>query len=75
MKCPKCEQAGEKSTVFVGGGYTTLMYCAPFYDESGIYHDHDSNITTHSFSCSRGHQWITHSTPRCPSCDWGKDSK
>ena len=70
MKCAECEKAGETSRVYVGMGMTTSMFCQPYYDEQGIYHHHDLNITTQSFSCSRGHAWAATVPNHCPSCDW-----
>jgi hypothetical protein len=71
MKCPECINEGKKSKVFPGMCTVTAMYCAPFYDEDGKYHHHDSNITTTAYSCSEGHDWSDHYQGQCGSCDWG----
>lgn len=68
--CQQCAAEGEKSTVTGGGsGMRTLMYCAPFYDEKGRYHSHDSNTTTYHLRCSRGHSWTEKTTGSCW-CGW-----
>lgn len=75
MKCPACEREDLRSCVYPGMSTSTLMYFAPYYDEDGNYHMHDSNTHTTHYSCSNGHNWSESSTGRCPSCDLGKDSK
>lgn len=73
--CPKCEAAGEKSTVRYRGGSTTLMACSPFYDEDGEYHSHDTNTVTTGYECSGGHWWSVKTRGSCPNpkCDWKQD--
>lgn len=72
MKCAECVAAGETSFVYCGSGTSTLMWCPPFYDEAGAYHNHDANTHTSQMSCSRGHQWAETSRNTCPQtgCDW-----
>lgn len=74
MKCPVCVEKGLKSNVYVGMSTSTLMYCTPYYDEDGKYHNHDSNTHTTNYSCSHGHTWAESNNGSCPSCDFGKDS-
>lgn len=69
MICPTCKEAGEKSTVYPGMSTSTCLFCQPFYDEDGKYHDHDRNIVSTSYSCSNGHNWGV-STPRTCWCGW-----
>lgn len=69
MKCPECVKNGERSQVNVGTESTTLMYYQPYYDEEGVYHYHDMNTVTQTYSCSRGHSWATAIKNRCP-CGW-----
>lgn len=69
MKCPACTSEGKRSRVYPGVSSSTLMWCAPFYDEDGRYHHHDMNTTTTSFSCSKGHRWIESAKGSC-SCGW-----
>lgn len=75
MKCPVCQERGLKSNVYPGPRYCTLMYCAPYYDEDGNYHNHDMNTATTSYNCSLGHSWTVSRKGECASCDFGKDSE
>ncbi len=72
MKCPECVKEGKKSVVVEGGSRSTLVHCAPYYDEDGNYHYHDRNVTTTSMSCSNGHRWEHKFTGSCW-CGWGKE--
>lgn len=75
MKCPVCEKEGVTSLVYPGACSTTLMYCQPYYDEDGKYHDHDFNTRTISYNCFRGHRWSEKSWGNCW-CGWsGGDSE
>lgn len=65
MKCPECQRLGLKSKVFPGSSSRTLMYCPPFYDKEGRFHDHDRNISATDYSCSNGHKWIKESSSSC----------
>lgn len=67
--CLKCADDGETSIVEELGSMRTLMYSAPFYDQEGRRHHHDSNISTTGFRCSRGHSWETKSKGSCW-CGW-----
>lgn len=69
MLCPECVKEGQKSCVYPGTGMTTLLYCPPFYDEEGNPHCHDSNTTTTSYTCSRGHSWSESTSGKCW-CGW-----
>lgn len=73
MKCPECEKPGLKSTLREVGGFSTAMYCEPWYDEDGNYHNHDLNTHTSHYTCSNGHRLAVSKTPKCPSCDFGGD--
>jgi hypothetical protein len=66
MKCPVCTEQQLKSNVYPGMSSTTLMWCAPYYDEDGIYHHHDMNRTRSEYSCTQGHAWSVTSHPICP---------
>lgn len=73
MICPQCKEQGLKSMVYPGPSRTTLLYCQPFYDEKGKYHDHDMNTTTTSYQCSNGHSWEEKNKKSCW-CGWpGKE--
>lgn len=69
MFCKQCQKEGKTSRVFMSAGCITAMYCAPFFDEQGKYHHHDSNTSTQEYTCSNGHKWtdVMHGFP-CPSC-------
>ena len=73
LTCPECQQAGQTSKLFPQGSSATLLYCPPFYDESGQYHHHDSNRTTTHFHCSNGHEF-SRAEPSigccAPGCTW-----
>jgi len=69
MKCKECEAQGEVSRVYPGQATVTAMYCAPFYDEEGRLHSHDSNIHTTSYHCNKGHKWTVKSKGKCW-CGW-----
>jgi len=71
MICEKCKEQGLKSTVRILPGTSTLMYSAPFYDENGVYHDHDPNHHSGGYRCSNGHQWRVSYQASCPNCDYG----
>lgn len=72
MKCEICVAHGLKSIVNVGISTSTAMWCPPFYDEEGRFHDHDMNTTTTQYSCSNGHEWAEASKPTCW-CGWPED--
>jgi len=72
--CPKCKELGLKSILHDTGGMVTCMGFMPYYDEDGLYHCHDNNIHTNSYSCSNGHKIVQKSTGKCPNCNWGHDS-
>lgn len=76
MKCPECVKEGKRSTVSgAGWGYTTAMYCPPYYDEDGRLHTHDRNFSTTKMGCSNGHEWReTSDYPKCW-CGWPENEK
>jgi hypothetical protein len=67
--CEACKSEGKKSHVFPGMTMSTAAYCAPFYDEEGRLHSHDSNIRTTDYRCSNGHAWTVCATGSCW-CGW-----
>lgn len=75
MICSKCKDLGLKSRVTSGFGFSTAMYCAPYYDEEGVYHNHDANNHSWNYSCSNGHNFAISGHNKCCSCDFGKDSQ
>lgn len=70
MICPTCKAEGQTSRVDIGGGATTDMWSAPYYDEAGVYHHHDLNTTTWVYDCSRGHRWTAAQRKKCPAGDY-----
>lgn len=69
MKCSTCAMVDKKSRVTVKGSVQTLLHCATFYDEDGLPHTHDSNVTKTSYSCSNGHAWTESTSGECW-CGW-----
>lgn len=71
MKCPVCEPKGQASRVYPDGyGATTAMMGETFWDEKGVYHDHDPNSSTEGYRCSLGHRWWVTSQPSCSAGDY-----
>lgn len=71
--CPECRQTRQRSRVRVGPTITTCMAGDRFYDERGVFHDHDPNVRTTSYRCSLGHEWTTSTLLSCPAGDgWGE---
>jgi hypothetical protein len=63
MICEKCNELGLTSKLFLDGGCSvTCIGINGYYDDTGKYHYHDSNITTISFKCSNGHYGTIKST-------------
>ena len=69
MKCPKCMESGQVSKVYLGSAVTTCAWNAPYYDEEGAFHNHDSNETKTYYECSNGHEWWEREPRKeCPTC-------
>jgi hypothetical protein len=68
MKCPECIAAGTPSRVYTDGCSRTLLAYRRYYDEDGVYHDHDPNTVTEYFYCSNKHVWQVKGKRPCPSC-------
>jgi len=77
MKCLQCVEKGERSSISIGANTTTLMGHTPYYDEDGVFHNHNPNRSTVVYSCSKGHSWTVSSKMKCPAikCDWNKEEK
>lgn len=75
MICPKCKEQGKKSCVYGGTSFVTCAYYQPYYDEEGVYHSHDGNRHTTSYTCSNGHKITISGTGKCPSCTWGHNNE
>lgn len=70
MICEECKKTGLKSFVYPGMSTSTLMHSAPFFDQDGTRHDHDSNTSETSYSCSNKHHWVVRRGPRKCWCGW-----
>lgn len=75
MKCPQCVQQNERSCCFQGNrtSSTAMGGVQRYWDEGGVYHNHNPNRSTGYFHCSRGHRWIVISRNPCPGCAWGHE--
>jgi hypothetical protein len=73
MICPRCKELDQKSTIHGGLGFSTAMYCQPYYDEDGKYHHHDLNNHTWKYVCSNGHDILVVPSNKCESCDFGSE--
>ncbi len=51
------------------------MHCPSYYDEDGKLHNHDSNTSSTSMSCSNGHRLNITFSKKCSNCDWGNNGK
>lgn len=73
MKCQECVNTGQKSQVYPGPASVTCMGYQPYYDEEGVYHDHDPNWRSRNYTCSKGHDWVDSYQAKCPAegCDYG----
>lgn len=67
--CETCQEQNVKSTVEEGMTSVTAMYCAPFFDEEGNRHVHDTNVQRTSFTCSNGHSFTKQNKNSCW-CGW-----
>lgn len=72
MKCIKCVEQGLKSKLYNLGSSITLMGWSPYFDEEGIYHNHNPNTRTTTYECSNGHYFNVAGHDKCPNCDYGR---
>lgn len=72
MICAFCKAEGNTSKVYEGSTVVTAMGSQTFWDEHGQRHDHDPNVCSQSFRCSKEHEWGTSDRSRCPAvgCQW-----
>ena len=77
MRCFYCQQEGKKSTLNPGPQSTTCMSCPSYFDEEGVWHNHDSNQLTTCYTCSNGHAYKEVTYRVCPAkgCDFNKDEE
>ena len=73
--CPVCEKQNKKSKVYYHGESATYLCNLPFFDEDGVEHYHDNNITTTTYKCSNLHMFDVESKSLCPAvdCDYNKN--
>jgi hypothetical protein len=76
MKCSECIKLGTVSTIRISQSQpaSDIIWGRPeYYDETGVYHNHDPNILSTTYRCSNGHVWtdLSSVTP-CPAlnCTW-----
>lgn len=74
MICPTCKAEGTKSCVYPTGESHTLAGFTSYYDENGVPHIHDPNLTTSRYQCSLGHSWSKVYERPCDvrDCAWNK---
>lgn len=72
MKCKYCVALGKRSRLTVRESFRTAAGWSPYFDEDGVYHRHDMNMVTTTYTCSNGHSVHETVKPACPSCgsDW-----
>lgn len=70
---PKCPEHDVFPTTS-RGGYVTLVYYFPFFDEQGREHKHDHNRQTVEYECPEGHHYAAQKPHTCW-CGWiqGRD--
>lgn len=75
MKCKECQESDRQSRVYRGPTSSTVMGYSSYYDEEGVYHQHNMNQVSTSYSCSNGHWWNQDSPQLCPAdnCSWNED--
>jgi hypothetical protein len=66
VRCPECVAQGQLSKVYIGGTIVTDMGTDRYYDEDGVFHNHDPNIRSTSYECSNKHYWYDGVMPKCP---------
>lgn len=66
MICNTCKDTGLKSRVFpVASEYVFVTPQERYFDENGVWHNHDSNETVETFKCSNDHTWEVRKTAKC----------
>lgn len=76
MKCPKCIEEGQLSTVIPNPGTMSTGMCVEeYWDEQGKYHWHDPNAHYTICKCSNGHRLIRYDSTRCENCDYGREAR
>ena len=66
MICNTCKDTGLKSKVFpIASEYVFVTPQERYFDENGVWHNHDSNEIVESFKCSNDHTWEVKKTAKC----------
>jgi hypothetical protein len=72
MKCPLCTKDNKTSRCFSSNNVrSTAGSGFQYWDEVGVYHNHDPNTAVSSYRCSRGHFWTVKSRHPCAACNFG----
>lgn len=68
--CPHCQSCGARSVV-------DLVRCTQgkektriFWDEEGVEHHHNPNVSVTEYRCSNGHTFAERSSWECVACDY-----
>lgn len=69
MICPVCVSQSLLSRVRVSHAETLASQIDAFWDETGIYHEHDSSPTITVYECSKGHKFKDVVKRPCPAGD------
>jgi hypothetical protein len=65
MLCPFCVKESKRSKLYPGLCSMTCMGSSAHYDENGNYHHYAPDVmSTVTYSCSEGHQFITETGAR-----------
>lgn len=72
MICKECQAQGLKSTITLNFNIATAAHYPAYYDENGLYHNHDWNKTTSCHTCSNGHDINIVQYKSCW-CGWTND--
>lgn len=78
MKCPECIKQGLRSRVKPDLTpkirHAVYIIVKTYWDEDGVYHSHDPEITTTHYLCSNGHEFSKTRQNPCgaPGCDYGR---
>ena len=72
MKCEACVRDGKRSTVHELSSITTSLQSNYFFDEDGEHHFHNPNVTTSSWRCSNGHEFVREGRSECETCKRAK---
>jgi hypothetical protein len=77
FKCPACQELGLTSRVNVTESdvKSSIEETECFFDEFGLYHEHNPDPIWLEFHCSNGHSGSITPCSCCPHCEYGEHSK